>query len=136
MGSDHGRRGGQLRSLHSRHHRRLPRRGHSKCRRHKTFFPSSSPPFWEPSTSVCRCGSLSGGHGQTLANRTKPGFSNLDSAMFIHPMNCIYFVKQPNLKLKTLPKQLLGSPVSFRAPQAGLVFVGKTWDRINNTFFF
>ena len=37
------------------------------------------------------------GHGQTSANRTKPG-----------PSFQLYQVKLPNLKLKTQPKQLRG----------------------------
>jgi len=36
-------------------------------------------------------------------------FSSLDSAVFVQAMNSIHFVKQPNLKLKTRPKQILGS---------------------------
>jgi hypothetical protein len=36
-------------------------------------------------------------------------FSSLDSTIFVQGMKCIHFVKQPNLKLKTWPKQLLGS---------------------------
>ncbi len=37
--------------------------------------------------------------------------------MFVEAMNCIHFVKQPNLKLKTQPKQLLGSlPLAFMLP--------------------
>ncbi len=32
-------------------------------------------------------------------------------------MNCTHFVKRPNLKLKTRPKQLLGSlPLAFELP--------------------
>jgi len=36
-------------------------------------------------------------------------FSSLDSAVFAQAMICTHFVKRPNLKLKTRPKQLLGS---------------------------
>jgi hypothetical protein len=35
-------------------------------------------------------------------------------------MNYTHFVKQPNLKLKTRPKQLLGSlPLAFELPARG-----------------
>jgi hypothetical protein len=44
-------------------------------------------------------------------------FSSLDSAVFVPAMDWIHFVKQPNLKLKTQPKQLLGSlTLAFELP--------------------
>jgi hypothetical protein len=60
-------------------------------------------------------------HGSTdklkLTGQTWDEFSSLDSAEFVQAMNCIYFVKQPSLKLKTQPKQLLGSlPLAFELP--------------------
>ncbi len=48
-------------------------------------------------------------HGQTLANRMKPGrVFNIRSG-HLHADACLAsFVKLPNLQLKTWPKQLLG----------------------------
>ncbi len=44
---------------------------------------------------------------------------SLDSAMFVQAMNYTHFVKQPNLKLKTQSKQLLGSlPLAFELTEA------------------
>ncbi len=48
-------------------------------------------------------------HGQTLANKdeTWAEFSSLDVAMLVYAMNFHSLYKQPNLKLKTQPGQLL-----------------------------
>jgi len=50
-------------------------------------------------------------HGQTLANRTKPGASfQLYNVLHVYAMQLWYYETiLPNLKLKTRPKQLLGS---------------------------
>jgi hypothetical protein len=50
-------------------------------------------------------------------DKTWAEFSSLDSAVFVLAMNCIHFVKQPNLILKTQPKELLGFlPLAFELP--------------------
>jgi hypothetical protein len=50
-------------------------------------------------------------------DKTWDEFSSLDSAVFVLAMNCIHFVKQPNLILKTWYKQLLGFlPLVFELP--------------------
>jgi hypothetical protein len=56
--------------------------------------------------AFCHCH----GHGQTLANKPKPGpvfnsRSGCVHAMYLH----VFETKLPNLKLKTWHKQLLGS---------------------------
>jgi hypothetical protein len=41
-------------------------------------------------------------------------------------MNCTHFVKQPNLKLKTRPKQLLGFlPLAFELPASAHLWVSE-----------
>jgi hypothetical protein len=53
-------------------------------------------------------------------DKTWAEFSSLDLAMFVQAMNWIHFVKQPHLKLKTQPKQLIGSlPLTFKLPALG-----------------
>ncbi len=55
-----------------------------------------------------------------LTGQTWAEFSSLDSAMFVQANNYTHFVKQPNLKLKMQPKQLLGSlPLAFELPKKG-----------------
>ncbi len=57
-------------------------------------------------------------HGQTTVSRTKPGpsFNSRSGCMCARHLFC-YEAKQPNLKLKTRPKQLLGSlPIVFALP--------------------
>jgi hypothetical protein len=59
---------------------------------------------------------LSGGSWTNLSyqDKTWAEISSLDSAVFVWATNCTHFVKQPNLKLKTRQKQLLGSlPLPF-----------------------
>ena len=57
--------------------------------------------------------------GQNLANGTKPGltFSTLNLGIFIYTLLLCSLQKQPNLKLQTQPKQLLGYlPLAFALP--------------------
>ncbi len=50
----------------------------------------------------------------SVQEETLAEFSSLGSAMLVWAMNCTHFVKQPNLKLKTRPRQLLVSlPLAF-----------------------
>ncbi len=52
-----------------------------------------------------------------LTGRNLGRISSLGSVVLVQAMNCIHFVKPPNLKLKTWPKQLLGYlPLAFELP--------------------
>ncbi len=57
-------------------------------------------------------------HGQTLANRTKPGPSlQVEKWLCLCYLLMFLLSKQPSLKLKTRPKQFLGSlPLDIALP--------------------